>query len=123
MHEMGIVLRIVQTAAAFAEENRIDNVRTLTVQIGEASGALPRYVESFFTEVVKDYPALKDCKIHTELVPAKLFCFECGTTWIPEDDEKSEKDHEHEVVRCPECGSEKYRFIEGRNVIIKEMEV
>lgn len=123
MHEMGVVLQIVQTADEFALEQQVEQVKTLTVQIGEASGVLPRYVDLFFTEVIKDYPRLKHCTIRTEAVPVKLFCFDCGNVWTPSDDDHSCHDHEPKPVQCPECTSKKYRFIEGRNVMIKEMEV
>ena len=133
MHEMGVVIQIVKTADSFARENGITKVKSLTVQIGEASAVLPRYVKLFFPEVVKDYPALHDCEIRTELVPIKLFCFDCGNSWYPGNGAAPDEE-EFDIgdgpahreadnsIRCPECSGAKYRFIEGKNIMVKEME-
>ena len=137
MHEMGVVIQIVKTADSFAKENGIGKVRSVTVQIGEASAILPQYVKMFYPEVIKDYPALQDSEIITELVPVKAFCMDCGNVFQPEaacncDDCRSKRGEEpvghahhdaHTPVRCPACGSELMRIIEGKGMMIKEMEI
>ena len=136
MHEMGVVIQIVKTADSFAKENGIEKIRSLTVQIGAASAVLPRYVEMFFPEVIKDYPVLHDSEIRMEAVPVKAFCMDCGSTFHPGDgcdceqcresrgEEKSgHAQHEHVPPRCPACGSECFKIIEGNTIMIKEMEI
>lgn len=134
MHEMGVVIRIVQTADEYAQRAGVPEVKKLTVEIGEASSVMPRYVDSFFYDVIPDYPTMQNCELEIEQLPAKAFCLDCGCVFHPGEDSHEEDPHEHHHEHhhhhhehtpsaCPECGSTTFKLIEGNTILIKSMEV
>ena len=136
MHEMGVVINIIKTANSFAEQNEIMKVKRLTLQIGESSSVMPKYVDMFYYDVIPDYPLLSDSVLNIETVPARAFCLDCGTVFSPGDDcdcddcrslrgeELSENgSSEHRSPVCPKCGSSVFKITEGNTIYIKEMEV
>ena len=128
MHEMGVVLQIVKTANDFALRNGVKEVKKLTLEIGEASAVLPRYVRMFFGDVIPDYPVLANCELEIETVPAQAFCLDCGNVFHPSDEHcencgESHHHHHHGSPKCPQCGSESFKLLEGNSLMIKNMEV
>lgn len=134
---MGVVIQIIKTANGFAAQNGVNKVRKLTLQIGEASAVMPKYVKMFYFDVIPDYPLLSDSELEIETVPVKAFCLDCGTEFQPqnecncddcrslrgEDPITSGDYHDHTRPECPHCGSTSYKVIEGNTLYIKEMEV
>ena len=132
MHEMGVVIQIVKTANEFALRNGVKEVNKLTLEIGEASSIMPKYVYSFFSDVITDYPILSNCKLEIETAACKAFCLDCGEVFHPGDREKKESNcakprriREEKLTppRCPKCGSDSFKIFEGNSMIIKSMEV
>ena len=60
MHELGIVFHVIKSVEKIGEENGLTNVASVTLELGEVSGAIPHELESCWNWAVK----------RTELLPA-----------------------------------------------------
>ena len=70
MHELGIVFHVIKTIQQVGQEQGLQNVASVTLELGEVSGAVPHELESCWDWAVK----------RTELMPAAknrnvLFCW------------------------------------------------
>jgi hydrogenase nickel incorporation protein HypA/HybF len=110
MHEMSIVMSIVETASEHAARNGAAGVRQVVVQVGGISGVVPRYLMEFYP-VVAEGTVLEGSELVIETVAASVFCTKCATTYDP---------CETDMV-CPKCGGEDCDVIEGRGLLVKEI--
>ena len=112
MHEMGVVINIVQIAEQFARENDADKVGRLVLQIGEISSVIPHYVEACWPGAIEN-TMLSEAELVIEIVPGHGACQGCGKVYNL---------LEHDL-KCPECDSDEWEVISGREVMIKEIGV
>lgn len=63
MHELGILRQVVKVVEQAAVKNRIAWVKHITIEVGEESGVVPRYMKKLFPVAADAIPFLK----HTEL--------------------------------------------------------
>lgn len=110
MHEMGIVVSLVDMAVEHAERNHASKVHKVVLQVGSISGVVPRYLMGFYPLVVEG-TMLEGSELEIEEVAASVFCTKCATTYDP---------CRTEMV-CPKCGSEECDVIEGRGLMVKEI--
>ncbi len=114
MHELGIVFHIIDSVEKAAQENAIDQVQSVTVEIGQVSTVIPEYlIDCWNWAVKKKGPMLESCEMLVETIFAVTHCDGCG------------KDYEtvaHGKL-CPHCGSEKTWLITGNEINIKEISV
>ena len=114
MHELGIVFHVIDTVNDIARENRVEKVRSVTVEIGEVSLVIPAYFEDCWNWAVKKQTtALKDARIIMETLPAVTLCEACGKTYPTVQYGRT----------CPHCGSERTVLQTGNEFNIKEIEV
>lgn len=113
MHEMGVVIQIIKTANDFAEKNKVNKVKKLTVQIGEMNAVMPQYVRMFFGDVIPDYPLMQGCELVIESEEPVAFCLGCGESFNPLATRNV----------CPSCRSHSYKLLQGESLMIKDMEV
>lgn len=113
MHELGIVFHIIKTVERVGEENRLTAVSSVTLQLGEVSGVIPRELTDCWNWAVKKTDLLKNARLNIETIPAYTMCEDCRKTY--------------ETMRhgriCPYCGSERTFLVQGNEIYIKEMEV
>ena len=93
MHELGIVFHVIKSVEKIGEENGLTNVASVTLELGEVSGAIPHELESCWNWAVKK----------TELLPEAALKIETIRT-------------------CPHCGSEKTWLKQGSEINLKEIE-
>lgn len=110
MHEVGVVMEIVETVETFAKRNQVTVIDTLVLQIGELSSMIPRYIEACFPAAV-DGSILEHSKLEIELLPANGLCRACKKVF-----------HivEHNGI-CPVCNSSKMDILSGKEFMIKEI--
>ena len=53
MHELGIVFHVIKSVEMIGEENGLTNVASVTLELGEVSGAIPHELESCWNWAVK----------------------------------------------------------------------
>lgn len=110
MHELGIMINIVEQVEQIARENEVEQIETLVLQVGEISPVVPQYLEACFPAAV-DGTALQDTELQIEVIPANALCRSCKQVF-----------HLLEHPRaCPACGAEKFEVLSGREFNIKEI--
>lgn len=68
MHELGIIINIVNTIESFAKENNLTKIDTLVLQIGEISPVVPRFIEECYPAAI-DGTLLEKTKLKIEMLP------------------------------------------------------
>ena len=112
MHELGTVFYVIKQVEQLCVENNLSTVGSVTLEIGEVSGIIPKYVQDCWDWAIKDTTYLKNTELKIETLPAVTHCEGCGA--------------EYPTVRhgriCPHCGSEKTWLLRGNEINIKEIE-
>ncbi len=110
MHELGIVLQIVERIEAVAKENKLEEIQTLVLEIGELSSMIPRYVEACYPMAVEG-TILEDTDLVIEVLPGNGRCRACG------------RDYNLPAMKntCPDCGCQEFIVLSGKEFNIKEI--
>lgn len=112
MHEMGIINYVIKDVLQVAEENDVTRVASVTLEIGELSGAIPSYLEDYWNWAVKKEPILVGAKLIIETIKGVTFCEDC----------KGEYDTVTYAKICPYCKSEHTYLLRGTEFNLKEIE-
>ena len=78
MHELGIVFHVIKTIEQVGEEQGLQNVASVTLELGEVSGAIPHELESCWDWAVKRTELMPDAKLRIETIPAVTHCRAAG---------------------------------------------
>ncbi|MFQ3546788.1 MAG: hydrogenase maturation nickel metallochaperone HypA [Termitinemataceae bacterium] len=110
MHELGIIMNVVETVEDIARQNGLSTVQTLVLQVGELSPVIPHYIQECYPAAV-DGTLLQETELKIEIIPAEGICKECS---------------EHFTIlpnkgRCPHCGSNQWHLLRGKEFLIKEI--
>lgn len=110
MHEIGVLIGVIETIENIARKNALTKIDTLVLQIGELSSMIPRYIEACYPAAV-DGTLLKDTKLKIEILPANAICRNCNKVFnLLENNSK-----------CQKCGSKNLDLLCGKEFIIKEI--
>ena len=112
MHELGIVFHIMDTLEAVAKENKLSEIHSVTIEVGEVSTVVPDYLTDCWRWAVQKKELLTQCEMKVEVLPAVTLCESCG---------KEYPTVAHGRI-CPYCGSEKTYLLRGNELNIKEIE-
>ena len=113
MHELGIAFHIISEVDKVAEENKFKEVKTVTLEIGEVSAVIPKYMEDVWYWACEHRSIhLKHCKLKIIVSKAISFCEDCQKTYSTLQGKK-----------CPHCGSDNTYLVDGDQVRIKDIEV
>ena len=113
MHELGIAFHIISEIDKVAEENKVELVKSVTLEIGEVSAVVPKYLEDVWTWACDNRSKyMKGCKLNIIVSKAISYCEDCKKTYSTIEGKK-----------CPSCGSEKTYLVEGDQVRIRNIEV
>lgn len=100
-----------KTVNSVAESKGIDRVLSISIDVGELSGALPQIFTECFPIVQKDYPVLKDAEIKVDVVRAEGLCMDCGALF-------------HVIKHdgyCPRCHSFNKKMLGGTEVKLRSI--
>ncbi|MEG0978917.1 MAG: hydrogenase maturation nickel metallochaperone HypA [Oscillospiraceae bacterium] len=110
MHELSVVIQVVETVEKFAVENELESIESLVLQIGELSTMIPMYVEECFP-MAAEGTILQDAKLEIEVIPGIVCCDDCGKEFnLLENNGK-----------CPNCIDSHWELVSGREFFIKEI--
>lgn len=110
MHELGVLLEVINTVENFARRNGVTKIDTLVLQIGELSSMIPRYIEACYPAAV-DGTLLQETKLKIEILPGNGICKKCNKVFnLIENDKK-----------CPNCGNKSFEILCGKEFMIKEI--
>ena len=112
MHELGIVFHVIKTIEQVGQEQGLQNVASVTLELGEVSGAIPHELESCWDWAVKRTALMPGAKLRIETIPAVTHCGSCGQDYATVPQGRT----------CPHCGSGDTWLIRGNEINIKEIE-
>ena len=112
MHELGIVMNVLEQVDAAAAEYKAEKVMKVTMEVGEVSTIVPDLFTDAFNWAKKKTEYLKDAELEMIIIEGRTYCKNCGETY---------KTTEH-GKKCPFCGSYETYLLTGDQVIIKDIE-
>lgn len=113
MHELGIVVRVIEQVEKVALEQNVKSVTALTLEVGEVSSIVPELFRDCFEWSKKRTELLKDCSLNLIILEGISYCNACNETY---------KTTEY-AKKCPHCGSYDTYLITGNEINIKNIEV
>lgn len=112
MHELGIIIHLNKTLHSIAKENHLQQIGSVTLEIGEVSAIIPHYLSDCWEYYRKKFPLIEQAELKIETLPALTYCEDCEQTY--------------ETVtygkQCPYCKSEHTYLVTGNECNIKEIE-
>ena len=112
MHELGIVMNVLEQVDSAAAEYKAEKVMKVTMEIGEVSSIVPDLFTDAFNWAKKKTEYLKDAELEMIIIEGRTYCRNCGGTY---------KTTEH-GKKCPHCGSFETYLLTGDQVIIKDVD-
>ena len=114
MHELGIVFHIIKQVDEVAEQNHVKEVKKVTLEIGEVSGVIPKYLDDCWKWAVEHRSTyMKGCALEIISLKAKSYCEDCGEMFDTVENGKI----------CPKCKKQNTYLVTGNEVSIKDIEV
>ena len=114
MHELGIVFQIIKQVEEVAVNNNATEVKKVTLEIGEVSGVVPKYLLDCWKWAVKNRSEhMKECELQIISLKATSYCEDCEETFDTVTNGKI----------CPKCQKQNTYLITGNEVSIKNIEV
>lgn len=110
MHELGILIQVIQRVETIAKQNQITHIEKLVLQIGELSAMIPDYIRACYPAAVEG-TMLEKAELEIEILVGNGLCTDCQTVYqlIP-----------HERT-CPKCASKRFEVLSGKEFNIKEI--
>lgn len=112
MHELGIVMQVIDQTEQAAEENDVRKVTKLRVEIGEVSAIVPSLFIDAFDWAKKKTKFLQEAELELIVLEAVTYCRACRTTYRTTQYAKT----------CPNCGSVDTYLVTGNEIRIRDME-
>ena len=74
MHELGIVFHTIRTVERVGADNGLTEVASVTLELGEVSGAIPKELVSCWDWAVQKSGLLRGAALRIETTPAVTHC-------------------------------------------------
>ena len=113
MHELGIVLHVIDQVEELAKENNVSKVTRLTLEVGEVSSIVPSYFSDCFEWAKKKTEYMQDTELEMIILEGDSYCKDCIKTYKPPEYAKN----------CPHCGSDNTYLVTGNELRIKDIAV
>jgi hydrogenase nickel incorporation protein HypA/HybF len=110
LHELGVVIEVVKTVEDFAKKNGVTKIDTLVLQVGQLASVIPKYIEACYPAAV-DGTLLQETKLKIEILPGNVICKKCNKVYNLIENNK----------KCPDCRSNEWELLCGREFKIKEI--
>lgn len=111
MHELGIVMNVVEQVEKIAADNGAQKVIGVTMEIGEVSTIVPELFLDAFNWAKKKTEHLQNAELEMIIIEGRTYCRNCGETYRTTEYGK----------KCPHCGSPETYLLTGDQVIIKDI--
>lgn len=112
MHELGIVFHVIKRLEELAEEQKLSEIQSVTLEIGEVSGVVPSYLDDCWKWAVKKSEVMKEAALKVETIEAVTVCNDCEKTYKTVEFGRT----------CPFCKSENTVLQKGNEMNIKQIE-
>lgn len=71
MHELGILNHVIRTVDRIAEENGIQKIDHITLEVGDASGCVPAFLEKLFPIAIEKQPKMQQAALKIIMAEGK----------------------------------------------------
>lgn len=112
MHELSIVMGIIDIAEEAVKKNNANKVESIELEIGTMAG-IERQALDFAWEAAIRNTVLSGAEMEVITIPAKARCMDCGTEFPIED----------RFEACPVCHDYLNEFIQGKELRVKSLVV
>lgn len=110
MHELTILVELVDMVEETMKENNISEIDTVVIQVGQLSSIVPRFMYEFYPNAT-DGSMLSGSKLEIETIPGNGLCHHCNKVF--------------RVVKnkgkCPICQADDWELLSGQEFILKEI--
>lgn len=113
MHELGIVMQVIDQVEKVAKENNVKSVVKLNLEVGEVSSVVPELFTDCFEWAKKKTEFMKDTELELIILEGISFCRDCKETY---------KTTAH-AKQCPHCGGYNTYLVTGNEINIKDIQV
>jgi len=131
VHEWALAEAVLETVTKLANENKIGSIKKVYLSIGELQ-SIDIDSFKFALNTLKNDLNISINEFIFEYEKARFKCIKCGYEWdlndiMIKDEEIKEAIHflpevVHAFIKCPKCGSQDYKVVSGRGIIIKRIE-
>lgn len=111
MHELGLMDSVIKTVRRIIKEENLNYVQKIVLEVGELSGVVPHFITDCYKAVVAD-TEYENTELVIEIVPGIARCNDCCI----------EFKIDIEKLSCPFCSGKNLTPIDGKDLIIKEIE-
>ena len=111
MHELGIVVKVLEQVDAAAEQYGAKKVLKVTMEVGEVSTIVPDLFTDAFDWSKKKTRFAQEAALEMILIQGRTYCRGCGETYRTTEFGKT----------CPHCGSTDTSLLTGDQVVIKDI--
>lgn len=111
MHELGIVVKVLEQVDQVAEEYKAEKIMKVTMEVGEVSTIVPDLFKDAFDWAKKKTRFAKEAELEMIIIEGRTYCQSCGETYRTTEHGK----------KCPHCGSSDTYLLTGDQVIIKDI--
>lgn len=111
MHEMGITDAMMRTVDRLVHKEGLTAVTRVTVEVGDLSGVVPRFLSDCWEAVVDGTP-YEHTVLDVRTLPGTARCEDCRAEFTADLND----------LRCPRCRSDKLTPLTGRDLTILEIE-
>ena len=112
MHELGTIHYVIDTVEKLAVENQLTKIGSVTLEVGEVSGIITRFLSDYWEYAKKKTTYLQEAELKIETIQAVTYCQACGKTYPTVQYAKI----------CPYCHSDNTFLVTGNEYVIKEIE-
>lgn len=112
MHELGLIIDVVEMVERYAVENEIDDIKGIVLTVGEGFSVVPQLMQSVYRKASQG-TILEQSFLELKLVDASAKCESCEKIFNPM----------HTNGVCPFCGSTEYEVRTGKEFEITNIVV
>lgn len=113
MHELGIVMQVIDQVEQVAAESDVTKVLKLHMEVGEVSSVVPELFTDCFDWAKKKTKYMQETLLEMIILEGISYCQDCKQTYKTTTYAK----------RCPHCGSFRTYLVTGNEINIKDIEV
>ena len=113
MHELGIVMQVIDQVEQVAAESGVKQVLKLNMEVGEVSSVVPALFTDCFEWAKKKTKYMQETQLEIILLEGISYCQDCKRTYRTTDYAK----------QCPHCGSFHTYLVTGNEINIRDIAV
>lgn len=113
MHELGIVMQVIDQVEKVAQESNVSQVLKLNMEVGEVSSVVPALFTDCFDWAKKKTKYMQQTQLEIIILEGISYCQDCKQTYRTTAYAK----------KCPHCGSSRTYLVTGNEINIKDIAV